>query len=82
MKLNSFEETGAIVAAMTTSIPKGTKGQCYDYRYCWLRDSYYVVRTLNVLGATETLENYLKFLSNIVSATAEAEGTSFSIFRF
>jgi len=50
--------------------PNGTN---FDYRYCWLRDSYYVVRTLNELGATETLENYLRFLSNVVAATSEEE---------
>lgn len=67
LKLNHFEESGAIVAAQTTSIPHSPNGHNFDYRYCWLRDSYWVVKVLNELGATDTLANYLKFLSNIVS---------------
>jgi GH15 family glucan-1,4-alpha-glucosidase len=67
LKLCAYEETGAIVAAMTTSIPEHPdSGRNWDYRYCWLRDAYYVVRALNRLGATDLLENYLGFLRNIV----------------
>ena len=48
-----FEETGAIVAAHTTSIPEAPgSGRNWDYRYCWLRDAYFVVEALNRLGAT------------------------------
>jgi GH15 family glucan-1,4-alpha-glucosidase len=51
LKLCSFEETGAIVAAMTTSIPEiDGQQRNWDYRFCWLRDAYFVVRTLNRLG--------------------------------
>ena len=55
LKLCSFEETGAIVAALTTSIPEapGTQRN-WDYRYCWLRDAYFVVHALNRLGTTRT----------------------------
>ena len=43
LKLHCFEDTGAIVAAMTTSIPEAKgSGRTWDYRYCWLRDAYYV----------------------------------------
>jgi GH15 family glucan-1,4-alpha-glucosidase len=67
LKLCAYEETGAIVAAMTTSIPEhADSGRNWDYRYCWLRDAYYVVRALNRLGAADLLENYLGFLRNIV----------------
>ena len=67
LKLCAYEETGAIVAAMTTSIPEAPgSGRNWDYRYCWLRDAYYVVRALNRLGAADMLENYLSFLRNIV----------------
>ncbi len=71
IKLCSFEETGAIVAALTTSIPESpNSGRNWDYRFCWLRDAFFVVRALNRLGAVVTLENYLRFLTNIV-ATAD-----------
>ena len=53
LKLNAFEDTGAIIAAMTTSIPEAAgSGRNWDYRYCWLRDAYFVVNALNRLGAT------------------------------
>ncbi|MCE7878356.1 MAG: glycoside hydrolase family 15 protein, partial [Betaproteobacteria bacterium PRO3] len=53
LKLNADEDTGAIVAAMTTSIPESPHAQRnWDYRYCWLRDGYFVVDALNRLGAT------------------------------
>ncbi|MDP3853407.1 glycoside hydrolase family 15 protein [Phenylobacterium sp.] len=71
LKLCAHEETGAIVAALTTSIPEhpphdGQQGRNWDYRYCWLRDAYYVVQALNRLGAADMLENYLGYLRNIV----------------
>ena len=69
LKLCVYEETGAIVAAMTTSIPEAPgSGRNWDYRYCWIRDAYYVVQALNRLGATDILENYLGYLRNIVDA--------------
>ena len=53
LKLSNFEETGGIVAALTTSIPEAPgSGRTWDYRYCWLRDAYFVVKALNRLGAT------------------------------
>src|SRR3712207_9074041 len=42
LKLCQHEETGAIVAALTTSIPEApNSGRNWDYRYCWIRDAYY-----------------------------------------
>jgi len=67
LKMSNFEETGAIVAAMTTSIPNTPGGGNYDYRYCWLRDATLVVHALNSIGATGTKESFLRFLSNIVA---------------
>lgn len=67
LRLCSYEETGAIVAALTTSIPESPGTQrTWDYRYCWIRDAYYVVRALNRIGATDMLENYLGYLRNLV----------------
>ena len=73
LKLCSYEETGAIIAAMTTSIPEAPdSGRNWDYRFCWLRDAYFVVHALNRLGATKTMEGYLTYISNIVSSNAGA----------
>ncbi|WP_420404446.1 glycoside hydrolase family 15 protein [Nisaea sp.] len=66
LKLSTFEETGAIVAAMTTSVPEAAGSERnWDYRLCWLRDAYFVVHALNRLSATKTLEHYLNYISNI-----------------
>ncbi len=45
-------------------------GRNWDYRYCWIRDAYYVVRALNRLGAVDILENYLGYLRNLVDQSA------------
>jgi GH15 family glucan-1,4-alpha-glucosidase len=67
LKLCQHEETGAIVAAMTTSIPEHAGSQRnWDYRFCWIRDAYYTVQALNRLGALDVLEGYLGYLRNIV----------------
>ncbi|UIJ45378.1 glycoside hydrolase family 15 protein [Sphingomonas cannabina] len=67
LKLCQHEETGAIVAALTTSIPEHANSQRnWDYRYCWIRDAYYTVQALNRLGALDVLETYLEYLRNIV----------------
>ncbi len=68
LKLCSFEESGAIIAAMTTSIPEAPDTQRnWDYRFCWLRDAYFVVQALNKLGATKTMEDYLGYIANIAA---------------
>ncbi|WP_293676933.1 glycoside hydrolase family 15 protein [uncultured Phenylobacterium sp.] len=77
LKLCAYEETGAIVAALTTSIPEheaaAGAGRNWDYRYCWLRDAYYVVQALNRLGAADMLENYLVYLRNLVDQANHGE---------
>lgn len=71
LKLCAYEETGAIVAAMTTSVPEfQNSGRNWDYRYCWIRDAYYTVRALNRLGAVDILEGYLVYLRNLVDDSA------------
>jgi GH15 family glucan-1,4-alpha-glucosidase len=71
LKLNAFDDTGAIIAAMTTSVPEApNSGRNWDYRYCWLRDAYFVVNALNRLGATRTMERYLRYLINVVAGSS------------
>jgi len=72
LKLCASDETGAIVAAPTTSIPEAPdSGRNWDYRYCWLRDSYFTVHALNRLGATKTMENFLGYLTNLIAGSAD-----------
>ena len=68
LKMCVHEDTGAIVAALTTSIPEapGTQRN-WDYRYCWLRDAFFVVRALNSLSEVGTMEEYLRWLRNVVA---------------
>lgn len=70
LKLCVYEETGGIVAALTTSIPEHAGSQRnWDYRFCWLRDAYFTVTALNRLSAVGTLEKYLSYLRNTVAIT-------------
>ncbi|MFL5466133.1 MAG: glycoside hydrolase family 15 protein [Gemmatimonadaceae bacterium] len=72
LQLNVYEDTGAIIAAATTSIPEAPNTpRTWDYRYCWIRDAYFVVNALNRLGATRTMERYLAFILNIVAGAEE-----------
>ncbi len=73
LKLCTYEDTGAVLAALTTSIPEAAHStRNWDYRYCWLRDSYFVIQTLNRLGATRTMEAYLHYIDQII-ATSTAD---------
>ena len=73
LKLCNYEETGAIVAALTTSVPEAPNTRRnWDYRYCWLRDAYFVIQALNRLGTTKTMEEYLTYITNIAD---DAEAT-------
>ena len=67
LKLCSFEDTGAIIAALTTSIPESPgSSRNWDYRYCWLRDAFFTVNALNRLGATKTMEQFIRFVIDTV----------------
>lgn len=68
LKLCVFEETGGIVAALTTSIPEHEGSERnWDYRFCWIRDAYFTVSALNRLSAMGTLEHYMRWVRNIVA---------------
>ena len=74
LKMCHYEESGAIIAAMTTSVPEAPdSGRNWDYRFCWLRDSYFVVHALNRLGATRTMEGYLGYIHNIVATVGDEQ---------
>ena len=74
LQLNVYEDTGAIIAAITTSVPEAAgSGRNWDYRFCWLRDAAFVINALNSLGATHTMERYLGYILNLV---ADGDATS------
>ncbi len=72
LKLHCFEDTGAIVAATTTSIPEapGT-GRTWDYRYCWLRDAYYVLAAFRRLGRFEERERFTQWVLDVAGGAPD-----------
>jgi GH15 family glucan-1,4-alpha-glucosidase len=74
LKLHCFEDTGAIVAALTTSIPEAPgSGRTWDYRYCWLRDAYYALSAFRLLGHFEEREQFVRYLINVASSTPDLD---------
>jgi len=66
LKIHQYEDTGAIIAASTTSLPESPgSGRTWDYRYCWLRDTYYVLTALNHIGHFEEMEKYFGYVTDI-----------------
>jgi GH15 family glucan-1,4-alpha-glucosidase len=66
--LCSFAETGAIVAALTTSIPEDAHGERnWDYRFCWIRDAHFTVQALNRVGASQTMERFIEYITNVIA---------------
>lgn len=74
LKLHCFEDTGAIVAAMTTSIPEAPGSRrTWDYRYCWLRDAYYSLGAFRILGHFEELESFIHYLMNVAGGAPDLD---------
>lgn len=72
LKLCTYEDTGAVIAAITMAIPEAADSERnWDYRYCWLRDAYFLVHALNRLGATRTMEGFLNYIINLVVGSAQ-----------
>jgi len=68
LKLHQYEDTGAIIASGTTSLPESPgSGRNWDYRYFWVRDTYYTLQAFNDLGHFEELGKYAQFLQNIAA---------------
>lgn len=67
LKLNCFEETGAILASISTSLPEEINGvRNWDYRYCWLRDSYFTIMVFYKLGHFEEITGIIEYILEIV----------------
>ena len=72
LKLHCFEDTGAIVAAMTTSLPEAHgSGRTWDYRYCWLRDAYYSLGAFRLLGQFEEREHFINYLFDVAGSAED-----------
>lgn len=80
MKMHQFEDTGAIIASGTTSLPEfHDSTRNWDYRYCWFRDSHYTLQAFNQIGHFEELEKYFDFLYNILHNATDSLQPMYSI---
>lgn len=67
LKLLTYEKTGAVLAAATTSIPE-TIGEVrnWDYRFCWIRDASMVIKIIAKLGHQRIVKNFIDFIVNLI----------------
>jgi len=80
LKLHQSEDTGGIIAAGTTSLPEADgAGRNWDYRYCWMRDTYYTLNGFNSIGHFEEVEKYFNYIYNIIARTDERISPVYSI---
>jgi len=67
LKLLAFQKTGAILAAVTTSLPEEIGSvRNWDYRFCWLRDASMNIAVLTKLGHYKVARNFLNFILDII----------------
>ena len=67
LKLLTFEKTGAVLAAATTSLPE-TIGEerNWDYRFCWIRDASMVIKVFTKLGHQKIVKNFINYILNLI----------------
>lgn len=80
LKALTFERTGAIAAAATTSLPEWIGGERnWDYRYSWIRDSVFAVRALHQLGFMREADRFACFIQRSAGGEAEQLQTLFGV---
>ena len=67
LKLLTFEKTGAVLAAATTSLPE-TIGEVrnWDYRFCWIRDASMVIKVIAKLGHVQIVKNFIRYIIDLI----------------
>ncbi|QIL75154.1 glycoside hydrolase family 15 protein [Hymenobacter sp. HDW8] len=80
LKIHQYEDTGAIIAASTTSLPEAPGStRNWDYRFCWMRDTYYILTAFNNIGHFEEMEQYFHYIANISTKVKEKYQPLYSI---
>lgn len=68
LKLLSYDKTGAVLAAATTSLPESLgENRNWDYRFCWLRDASMVIKVMTQVGHWKSAERFMNFIIDVVS---------------
>ena len=67
LKLMTYEKTGAVLAAATTSLPE-TIGEVrnWDYRFCWIRDASMVIKVIAKLGHNQIVKNFIRYIIDLI----------------
>jgi len=74
LKIHQYQDTGAIIAATTTSLPESPgAGRNWDYRYCWIRDTHYTLKSLTNIGHFTELQQYAHYVENLALNMKDGE---------
>ena len=72
LKLLTFDKTGAILAAATTSLPEAIgEVRNWDYRFSWIRDSSMVIRVVSKLGHKKIVKDFIDYIIDLIPETDE-----------